>query len=462
MPGLRRTLLVSHAFLPDSHAGVEVYTWRLATALQERGQEVVVACGRLRPGRDQGEVLEERVAGIRVLGIVQNWPRRGGEEAWADVALDRSFASILRRERPELVAVQSLQGLSIGFLSVARQSGARLAVHLHDSHAVCPSGGQRLHPDGDRCEPVRPERCADCFSRWCLPDGLLERWGRRGSRLLPAGLPPDLLHRGWRVLPSAIQDRARGWNERLRPTSRPAGTLDAVGRTAAFATALLQAQVLISPSEALPRSLRADGLSIGPVQVVPTGVPRPARRTALPGLDGGRPLAVRFIGTWLPHKGPQVLAEALRGMDPEDAVRIDAQGIGPAPSPTFRDEVLRLAEGRLVDLGPTEPSGIAQQIRAADIVVIPSIWAENSPLIALEARAEGRPVLATDGGGLPEVILDGADGWIVPRGDEVALRDRLVALGRDRGALAAMAASVREPPSVADWVTAVVAAWETA
>ena len=76
--------------------------------------------GRLRPGAPQNSIETSIEHGIRVHGIVQNYPYRGLPEALEDEALDRVFATILRSFKPDLVSVQSLAGLSLGFLTEAQ------------------------------------------------------------------------------------------------------------------------------------------------------------------------------------------------------------------------------------------------------------------------------------------------------------------------------------------------------
>lgn len=57
----------------------------------------------------------------------------------------------------------------------------------------------------------------------------------------------------------------------------------------------------------------------------------------------------------------------------------------------------------------------------ATVVVCPSLVAEGFGRIAIEAQAMGRPVIAARNGGLPETLVDGETGWLVPPGDAPAL-----------------------------------------
>lgn len=76
------------------------------------------------------------------------------------------------------------------------------------------------------------------------------------------------------------------------------------------------------------------------------------------------------------------------------------------------------------------------------LLVLPSL-AENMPMAAIEAFAHARPVLASRVGGLPDMIDDGIDGWLVEPGDADALADALVLAAERRGALAAMGRAAR-------------------
>jgi N-acetyl-alpha-D-glucosaminyl L-malate synthase BshA len=78
---------------------------------------------------------------------------------------------------------------------------------------------------------------------------------------------------------------------------------------------------------------------------------------------------------------------------------------------------------------------VADLLRCADLFLLPSA-SESFGLAALEALACGVPVVATDVGGLPDVVQDGVTGALVPVGDTEALAGRSVALLSDPARLA--------------------------
>jgi len=76
-------------------------------------------------------------------------------------------------------------------------------------------------------------------------------------------------------------------------------------------------------------------------------------------------------------------------------------------------------------------SDIADVMSALDIVVHTSVRAEPFGRVILEGMLLGKPVVATDAGGVPEMIVDGETGFLTPPGDAAALADRLIPLLRE-------------------------------
>src|SRR6185369_8291313 len=70
---------------------------------------------------------------------------------------------------------------------------------------------------------------------------------------------------------------------------------------------------------------------------------------------------------------------------------------------------------------------VARLLGAMDVFVLPSLK-EALPIAVLEAMAMGLPAVATRVGGVPEVVEDGTTGFVVPPGDEAALRGALAGL----------------------------------
>gem|GEM_PF-1432894 len=448
-----------------------MYTARLASCLQDTGRwDVEVVTGRLRPGRAQNSVETTVEHGIKVHGIVQNYPYRGLPEALEDKALDRVFADILGSFKPHMVSIQSLTGLSLGFIETSHAASIPVALHLHDGWWSCPSGGQRLHPDGSLCLPVRAERCAECFSSYQHREGPLERGARALAGKLPSYLPPDTLHRAFQVLPETGKGLLQRVNERGARLRAKHSSAQSAAKKEQLEPAIAQRQqrieqalerihLALSPSRFLADSLQADGLTFPNLHVEPTGVPRSAAQA--PGRQSQDGLHLLFLGTWVAHKGPQVLAHALATMPSslfQDG-QIRATAVGPAPFPAFQKEVIELAQGRLQLRPALLPHEVPAILSEVDVLIVPSLWAENAPLVVLEAFAAGTPVIASRIGGLPE-LLSGGGGQLFEAGDHQELATILTELATLPGRLRELRAHVRSPRDVSDFAEAIERRYE--
>jgi glycosyltransferase involved in cell wall biosynthesis len=133
-----------------------------------------------------------------------------------------------------------------------------------------------------------------------------------------------------------------------------------------------------------------------------------------------------------PWKGQTVLLDAIARMPSAHALIVGgALFSGEAP---YEAELRSRAElpsyaGRVHMLGARDD--VPRLLAACDVVVHASVLAEPFGRVLVEAMLAGRPVVATRGGGVPEVVTDGETGVLVPPGDARALTEALDALRRD-------------------------------
>jgi glycosyltransferase involved in cell wall biosynthesis len=163
--------------------------------------------------------------------------------------------------------------------------------------------------------------------------------------------------------------------------------------------------------------------------------------------DGVRPYAgsgprLLCIGRLIPIKGHLVLLRALaqaRRRVPD--IALDIAGRGPL-EPALKSYVRELGlEDAVRFLGFVSP--IEAAVEEAAIVVVPSLG-EGFGMVALETMERARPVIASAVGGLPEIVVDGETGLVVPPGDADALAEAMAALAGDLARAAEMGKAGRE------------------
>ncbi len=188
----------------------------------------------------------------------------------------------------------------------------------------------------------------------------------------------------------------------------------------------------LAPSRATAREIERD-YGVEGVRVVPnaTGAPL-GERTSESALaaERGEPAVgepyVLAMGRLRIRKGMEILLQALAlARDRGHRLRLIVAGDGE------RREALRTLGARLgLDAsvhwaGRCSRAEAARLRRRAAVLVVPSTY-EGLPLVVLEAMSDGVPVVSTAVSGIPEVVVDGETGWLVPPERSAALADALI------------------------------------
>jgi len=183
--------------------------------------------------------------------------------------------------------------------------------------------------------------------------------------------------------------------------------------------------ILLAISESVRSDLAEEvGIRAERIVVLSGGVPdmaapeRALARTRF-GLEPSD-FAVVCVASLKRHKGQDTLVRATARLE---GVKLLLAGEGP-----FREELIRLAEelgaaGSVRFLGHVEE--VPALLAASDAVALASWPREGLSLALIEALRAGRPAVVSDVGGLPEVIEDGVNGYVVPPKDPAAFRDAI-------------------------------------
>jgi len=143
-----------------------------------------------------------------------------------------------------------------------------------------------------------------------------------------------------------------------------------------------------------------------------------------------------------PGKGVETfLAAAPRVLEQVPSARLAVIGNGGLSAQLQRNAEALGLDDRLRFFSYASPS--ARQLRSLDVFVLPSPW-EAFPIASLEALACGVPQVATNVGGIPEAVREGATGLLCPPGDPERMAQCIVRLLTDAGLRARMSRASRE------------------
>ncbi|MBI4879421.1 MAG: glycosyltransferase family 4 protein [Planctomycetes bacterium] len=417
-------LYVLHQFLPRHVTGTEQYVRSLALGLRERGHDVRVFAVEpqvhlLTPGRTWIETDEE-VDGIPVRRVGVHDEVLGNRELCdyrnpLATALLRRF---LEQWPADLAHVFHLRNLGAGAIDEAKRQRRGVVVNLMDFWFLCPRFTLLRH-DGALCDgpPEGGLGCVDCAD---------------------PGLGPPVIRRG---VGQPLRALVAGGRAPLDFSGRPLRRAAAqIGRKERLLQALRRADRVLSPSRFLRARFEEHGFPAGVIRLCPYGVDpkRLGGRTRRPPQGACAPLVLGFVGSLTPHKGLHVLIEAVRRIA-GGSWRLHVHGSLDV-HPEYARGLLQRAGGdeRIAFRGEFQPTELGSVLAGIDLLVVPSLWYENTPFTVLEARMMGLPLLASDLGGISEVVEEGRNGFLFPAGDAAALERRLRAILASPACLAAL------------------------
>ena len=402
-----RILHAIHDFLPRHRAGSEIYACELCRSQHRRGHQVHVLCAEYDPSRPHGTLDWRWYGELPVTEITNNWLFDSFAESYRSPRLGEQLEHVLRAVHPDVVHVHNLLNLSFELPAIAAAQGIPSVATLHDYTLLCPSGGQRVHQaEKHVCREIDTERCARCFPQSHFYSQMV--FGRISRRT--AGLP----------LAGRVAGAARRLAPRLfgrlgraaaRHTELPSGltAADVEERLAVARDEVFRSiDLFVAPSPALAAEYRRFGLPEEKLRVSDYGfVPFEPRRVSRP----RQPLRIGFVGTLVWHKGAHVLLEAARRLP---AGRFDILLFGsPDTFPDYVAELNAAASGLPVRfLGGFDRDRVAEVYGEIDVLVVASLWPENSPLVIHEAWMAGVPVVGARIGGIADLVADGVHGLL--------------------------------------------------
>jgi glycosyltransferase involved in cell wall biosynthesis len=440
-----KVAFVVHQYPPRFNTGTEIYAHRMARLMRERhGHDVRVFTRE--PNAKDDEALctwDDPVDDVPVtrLAFFDGLAPNHALHDYYDVLLGKVFGRWLDRERPDVVHVFHLMGLGLSLVEECAARGIPVLVQLMDFWFLCPTV-QLLRRDGSLCEGPETPVCVDCLA----PDN----YGYQGLRMfskrdgfVESALPDpglvDVNHADLGLRRAALH-----------------------GRPAFVRHALRHAAALVAPSRFLQGLFLRNGYDGARMVHVPYGVERPAGTLRRLPVNGPGTVTFGFFGSVNPQKGLEVLVSAFRQYKSE-AFRLVVRG-NMAHFPKYAKRVRGFAETdpRIDFRGPYGHRELTEALSSIDVLVVPSVWYENTPFVVLEAFSAGRPVVASDLGGLSELVKDGVNGRTFRAGDPGALMNVLHDFAEDPGLVARLASAIGPVRTLAENAADFERLWQAA
>jgi glycosyltransferase involved in cell wall biosynthesis len=392
-----KILLAIHHFPPRYTGGAELRALRTAQAMQDLGYEIQVVCVEaIDVGSTNGVVVQKQeYEGVMVHRISFDLSATPSpflfeyDNQWIGDYL-RKFCQDWKPDGLHLFSGYLMSGR---VLLVAEELKIPAILSLTDYWFLCRKIN-KLTVDGEICPIINtPADCVNCYLREKRRYQLFHRYWPKGLAYYCAKQ---------KKLIKAFQSRKKFLHH-----------------------AFEQVSIAISPSEFVRSSLIDSGFAASQIIHSRQGcVACPEPFSKSPKQSSGQ-LKIGYIGQLAYHKGVHVLYEAVKLL-PNAPIEVQLYGnLEKFPDYVKELQGLGKKDQRLKLMGNFPREQLSKIMEQLDIVVVPSIWYENSPNTILEAFAHQVPVIASDLGGMSELIRPEVNGLLFAPGDAADLARKI-------------------------------------
>jgi glycosyltransferase involved in cell wall biosynthesis len=362
-------LFVTNAYPPDFTGGAELVAHSHALRLTALGYSCTVLTG----DRSGGTPALEVSSGIHEGIVVHKVGLHDREYSWRfenfrNAYVDHAFTNLVSSIQPDVVHFHNLPGLSVDLIPMAKARSCATILTVHDHWGFCHR--QTLtKPNGSICQDY--SACKKCLKHFT---------GRDGAQ-------------------HPIDTRNLYIKQRLR-----------------------ELDLMLSPSEYLATEYRNAGAAPKHLRVLSNGVDLGAFFTP-PHRDTDDSQNTIFgLACYLgDHKGIKQTLKAISRLPRNCKAQFIFAGKGPLEANIRRYMNWGRNRHMVRFVGAVSPDAMRNFYDQLDVFVCASIWPENQPQTIMEAMACGLPVIATNYGGIPELVVDGQTGQLVRPNDAQAL-----------------------------------------
>lgn len=313
--------------------------------------------------------------------------------AYHDPDVTDQIKAVLYNIQPDVVHATSLSLLMGGTIEAAKTLKLPIIYTATDFVLTC-RRGTYIKYDGSICtEREATALCTECMSPHTSTEVRLDR----AYRLLPSNMAVSILP----LLENFVGKRA--------DFVHAAASIE--HRFSYLPYWREQIDHIIAPSSYTRDRLVLNNFPVERITVSPYGItPPPADFQKMPSTK----IRFGYIGRITPIKGVHLLIDAFSRLNLQDRAELTLYGRADINAELYMQELKQKA-GNTANInfaGFVDNAQISALYRQIDVLVVPSLWPENSPITILEAQAHGIPVIASDVGGITDLIRHNVNGLI--------------------------------------------------
>jgi glycosyltransferase involved in cell wall biosynthesis len=368
-----KVLHVIHGYPPYYMAGSEVYTYNLTRELAKH-DDIIVFTRIENPFEKAYSIHDENIDDIKIRRI--NKPQRDYtlKDKYLDKNIDIAFESFAKTIQPDIVHIGHLSHLSTNMVKIAKKESIPVIYTVHDFWLFC-FRGQMIDSGLNLCSGPSDKNCLRCV-KYLFKDKITE-------------------------------EDVTEYREHMKHV------VDNI-------------DVFLSPSLFLKKFYVNNGVSPKKIRYSKYGFNKNLIKFKDNSFEKKSTINFGYMGRIIPVKGVKILLEAFQDLKTKNAnlyvfgdSNISSKYLG------------SYANKNVLFKGSFPNWEINRVLDQIDVLIVPSLWFENSPLVIQEAFLAGIPVITSDIGGMAELVKDRDNGFTFPVGDKIALMNILKGIIED-------------------------------
>lgn len=379
-------LKIIHGYPPYYSAGSEVYSQSICNELSKK-HPVSVFTREENPYAPCFSIREHKLHNNLSIYYVNNPQSKDG---YRHEQLDLNFKYFVQQIQPDVAHVGHLNHLSTGIIDVLHELNIPIVFTLHDFWLMCPRGQFLTRSIGKEnnfqvCEGQEDQKCAlTCYQVYFS--------GIESQRETELNYWTNWIHQRMRVTKSIIH----------------------------------KVDLFIAPSKYLMNRFIQDfQVPINKIIYLDYGFPLEYLMPTKIKKEKRDVFTFGYIGTHIPAKGVNLLIEAFKTIEFPSKLMI--WGYKDEQSSNALKKLAQDSKNPIEFKGKYVNQNLADEVFSKiDCIVVPSIWAENSPLVIHEAQACKIPVITADFGGMKEYVKHQVNGLLFEHRNAEALKKQLI------------------------------------
>ncbi len=362
-----KILVVIHGFPPYYMAGSEIYTFNKCIELSKK-HDVLVFTRIEDEFQKPYKIIESVENGMTIIRV--NKPSRDYtfRSKYEDPKMSEIFRKYLKKLQPDIVHINHLSHLTIFIIDIIKEFNIPILFTLHDFWMMC-IRGQLIRDDHTLCTGPNIEKCAECNMKYFTSKDQanieIQKW--------------------------------------LKTISEVNNKVD----------------LFIAPSRFLRDMYISYGISKEKIIYIDYGFNKDLMNKIR--AKPSDKVRFGFLGRIIPVKGISHLIDAFNEVNHAKA-ELNIYGKLPSSSIYLKD---RCQNSAIHFKGGYNYNDISKVLSNIDVLVAPSIWYENSPLVIHEAFIGGKPVITSNLGGMAELVEYKKNGLLFEHGNIEDLKEKL-------------------------------------